>query len=215
MKNKYLIILGSVFALILFFMVGAKMYQTQQAIQKTDAVGQNSEVFEREYSPRLGRSGAPVLIVEFLDPECESCRQFYPYVKMLMKDFEGKVQLIVKYAPFHGNSRYAISILEAARKQNRYWEALEVMFQHQPEWGSHHNPRPELIWNYIKDIPGINLEQMQVDMKDPKINEMIEQEIQDGMKLGVRATPTFFINGKELEEFSYEGLKAAIEQGLK
>lgn len=209
MSNKALLVIGSVSLILGAFLLGVKFYK-----QEKSEVGEaQSENLIRDYAPRLGRAGAPVQVVEFMDPECESCREFHPMTKMLLKEYEGKVELIVRYAPFHGNSIFVIKVLSAARKQNRYWETLEVLFQHQPEWGSHHNPRPELIWNYLTEV-GLDVDQIKKDMTDPSIDTMIQQEITDGKALGVRATPTFFINGKELQEFSYNGLKLQVDREL-
>src|SRR5690606_28131327 len=120
--------------------------------------------FVREYSPRFGSENAKVILTEFLDPECESCRAFYPVVKSLLSEFGDKVQLVVRYAPFHQNSRVAIKALEAARFQGKYWESLELLFFHQPQWGDHHNPRPELIFEFLSQL-GLNMEQLKSDME--------------------------------------------------
>lgn len=214
MKNKLFLIIGTMIALSITYIVGTKLYHNEMNAQQSSVVESDGDILDRPYAPRMGRKGAPVQVVEFLDPECESCRLFYPYVKMLLNEYEGKIELIIRYAPFHGNSKFVIQILEAARKQNRYWETLELLFQHQPEWGSHHNPRPDLIWNYLTQLD-LNIDRIRKDKNDPKILEMIDEEMKDVEKLGIKATPTFFINGKILTTFSYDGLKSAIESALK
>jgi protein-disulfide isomerase len=133
---------------------------------------------------------------------------------MLLQENEGKVQLVVRYAPFHPNSRFAIKILEAARKQGKYWEVMEVLFQYQPQWGDHHHPQPELIWKYLPES-GVDVARIKEDMNDPAIDEMIEKEIQDLKDLGVRGTPTFFVNGRPLERFGFEPLRELIADELK
>lgn len=213
MKNKIIIITVAVVVLIAGFLAATKLYKSQESERVSGIAQENFEKLVPEYAPKLGPSNPDVYLVEFLDPECESCRQFYPYVKMILEENPGRVQLVVRYAPFHPNSRYAIKILEAARKQGKYWETLEVIFQHQPEWGSHHNPRPELIWNYLPQV-GLDLEKVQADMKDPAIEEMIEKEVKDLTDLGVRGTPQFFVNGKPLETFGLEPLRELIRSEL-
>ena len=123
------------------------------------------------------------------------------------------MKLVIRYAAFHNNSIFAIHALEAARKQGKYWEALEYLFHKQPAWGDHHNPRADLIFVFLKEI-GIDTEQLQKDMEDPKIAEMIAQEMTDLRELDVRGTPTFFVNGKPLENFGIQYLKKAIEAEL-
>ena len=214
MKNKIMIVLIALMSLAIVFMVGSKLYKGQEEQRLSFMAKEDFSTFVRDYSPRLGRADAKVYVVEFLDPECESCREFYSSVKMLLQEYDGKIQLVVRYAPFHGNSIFIIKILEAARKQNRYWETLETLFRYQPEWGNHHHPRPELVWNYLPEA-GVNVEQIKKDMEDPAIQSMIEQEMKDGRALNVQATPSFFVNGRPLERFGYEGLKELVESTLR
>ena len=153
-------------------------------------------------------------LIEFLDPECESCRAFYPHVKELIKEFEGKVQLVVRYAAFHGNSKIAIRALEAAKKQGKYWEALSLLFERQPEWGSHHHPRIDLIFEFLPSV-GLDIKKLKEDMKDPNIDEIIKIDSEDLKTLGVRSTPTFFVNGKTPAGFGYAYLKELINGEIK
>jgi protein-disulfide isomerase len=213
-KNKIIIVSLVVVVLIGGFVAASKMYKSQESERIEFIAKENFKKFVPDYAPTLGSTNPEVYLVEFLDPECESCRQFYPYVKMLMQENEGKIQLVVRYAPFHPNSRYAIKILEAARKQGKYWETLEVLFRHQPEWGSHHHPQPELIWKYLPQA-GVDLDKIKNDMNDPAIDEMLEKEVNDLKELGVRGTPQFYVNGRPLETFGLEPLRELIQSELK
>ena len=213
MKNKLILIVVAVVVLIGGFIAASQMYKEKEA-ERLDFVAETDfKKFVPDYAPKLGSLTPEVYLVEFLDPECESCRAFHPLVKMLMSEFEGKIQLVIRYAPFHGNSRLVIRILEAARLQGKYWETLEVLFQYQPQWGSHHHPRPDLIWKYLPEA-GVDVNRIREDMHNPEIEAMIEKEIKDGQELGVRATPSFFVNGKPLETFGIEPLRELIRQNL-
>lgn len=214
MKNKKLIFIGSAIALVIFFIVGANVYKNYEHKRLGFLAKENSSLFIRDYSPQFGSEDARIYITEFLDPECESCRKFYPQVKNLLKVYKGKVKLIVRYAAFHKNSKIAISALEATRKQGKYWESLELLFKYQPNWGNHHNPRPDLIFEYLP-LVGVNIVQLKEDMKDNKIKKIIQQDAADLRELKVRGTPTFFVNGKPLERFGMKYLKKAIEIEVK
>lgn len=214
MKNRIYLIAFASILLIAAFIGASKLYQNNVTKELAFVAKSDFSKFVPDYAPKLGASQPEVYLVEFLDPECESCREFYPMVKMLMSEFEGRIQLVVRYAPFHGNSQLVIKAIEAARKQGKYWEALEILFQHQPEWGSHHHPRPELIFTYLPEV-GLDMEKLRQDMADPALDEMIKKEIQDGRDLGVRGTPTFFVNGKPLERFGYDYLRMLIIENLK
>lgn len=206
-------VISVLIVLLAIFAGGAYFYQVQKAKKMQFLANKNFSLFVRSHSPRMGDSDAKVFMVEFLDPECEACRMIYPYVKELMKIYKGKVQLVVRYAPFHGNSEFAVRILEAARKQGKYWETMEIMFKHQPEWGNHHHPNPELIWDLLPQV-GVDAEQVKKDMNDPAIDNILKQDVEDLQALEVRRTPSFFVNGKPLEKFGPEYLRALIDSAI-
>jgi protein-disulfide isomerase len=215
MKNKsFFTVFGAAFLMGMFFVAGSMYYKNQESKRVESIVKDNFKTLVPGHAMRKGSSEGKVFVVEFFDPECESCREFNPYMHSIMADYEGKIQLVMRYAPFHGNSIFAIKILEAARKQDKYWEALEILYQHQPEWGNHHNPQPELVWNYLPRL-NIDVEKLKSQMEDPGIQKIIEQDQIDGKTLDVRMTPTFFVNGKLVEPFGPDELRAAIDQALK
>lgn len=213
MKNKLLIYVGTAVVLLGAFVAATMVYEDSQKEKLSFLATENAEVFVRKHSPRYGNPEAKVVLIEFLDPECESCRAFYPSVKGLLTEFDNKVQLVVRYAPFHSNSVTAIKALEAARFQDKYWDALELLFYYQPEWGDHHNPKPELMFEYLKQLD-LDMDLLKADMEAQKIQAIIEQDKQDLRTLNVRATPTFFVNGMPLEDFSEVGLRRLLQKAV-
>lgn len=214
MKFDKYVMLGVFALLIAAFLWGAHWYRTKERAQVDAKAAERAELLVRSYSPTLGPSEAKVTIVEFFDPECEACRAFYPAVKEVLKEFDGKVRLVLRYMPFHKNSVYAASVLEATRKQGKFWETLEMMFARQPEWASHHDPKPELLMTYMKAL-GLNMETLRDSLQDSEPKSKIQQDQQDGNQLGVTSTPTFFVNGKPLHQIGYEELRSAVKGELK
>lgn len=210
--DKYLM-LGISACLITIFLLAAYWYRNQERKEANTRTMKNADLLVRSYSPSLGPSDATVTIVEFFDPECEACRAFFPIVKSLLNEFPGKVRLVLRYMPFHKNSMYAATVLEAARKQGKYWEALELMFARQPEWASHHAPRPELLTGYMKSL-SLNMDALGASLEDMEPKSKIQQDQQDGTQLGVTGTPTFFVNGKLLQRLDPEELRTAIKDAL-
>ena len=145
-----------------------------------------------------------------MDPACETCKSFHPFVKKLLAENPDKIKLVLRYAPFHDGADYFVKILEAAKKQDKYWETLEVMYQSQHYWASHHNPQPELIWLFL---PGaaLDLEKLKNDMNDPAIERIITQDLADAKALNVTKTPGFFVNGKPLVTFGDTELRQLLE----
>lgn len=213
MKISKLLLGGIAATLIVLFVVGASWYRGQQATTVQDAAQTGGALLVRPYSPTQGPAQAPVTLVEFFDPECESCRAMYPIVKRVLAEFDGRVKLVIRYMPLHQNSAYAATLLEASRGQNRYWEFLEIVMLRQPEWASHHAPQPDLLMTYAPQV-GLDVEQLRVAAADPQILTRIQQDQRDGMALGANKTPTFFINGKPLLELGYPPLRAAIQAEL-
>jgi len=164
--------------------------------------------------PSQGPTTARVVLVEFLDPECESCRALHPVTKTILKEYEGKVRYVVRFMPFHANSVYAASMLEAARIQGKFWEALDLLFEHQPEWGSHSAPKPELIPASLKPLK-LDMAKLVEDAKNPEVAALVYRDKQDGIKAGVNGTPTFFVNGRMLRELGDAPLRAMIDEELK
>lgn len=214
MKNTKTIILASVALLLAIFLGAAVWYKKSEATKYASEVIEQQDRLVRPHAASTGPADAKVTLVEFLDPECESCRAFFPFVKQLLNKYPNDLRLVVRYAPFHPNAKTAIKIMEAARKQDKYWETMAVLFYYQPSWGDHHNPQPELMWNYLPEA-GVDVEKIRADFDDPKIDELIAIDVEDLKALGVKATPTFFVNGQPLEKFGYEHLEAAIEAALK
>jgi protein-disulfide isomerase len=208
MRKQHLVFLGGA-GLLLMFMLASYSYKSQRAHEIELIAKNNSAPLVRDYSHSLGPADAKVVLVEFLDPGCETCRVFAPHVKDLLPLHTGKLRFVLRYAPFHHGSDTMVKILEAASRQDKYWETLQVMFDTQPHWASHHHPQPDKIWSFLPSA-GLNIEKIRSDMDDPRILEIIRQDIADAQTLSVRKTPSFFVNGKPLLSFGLSQLKALV-----
>lgn len=208
------LILFTAAALLVLLFVGANwFYKNKQSEELGFLAQEEAELFVRPHSPTLGSDEAKVYLVEFMDPACETCRAFSPFVKKIMDENPGKIKLVIRYAPFHDGADYFVRILEAAKKQDRYWQTLAVMYQYQPHWASHHNPQPHLIWRFLEGA-GLDLEKIRQDMQDPAISAVIKQDLADAKRLNVSKTPGFFVNGRPLTTFGYMQLQQLIEEEL-
>ncbi|MDX2077821.1 MAG: thioredoxin domain-containing protein [bacterium] len=167
----------------------------------------------REDSPTLGPIDAQVTIVEFLDPECESCRAAFPAVKQLLKDYGDNVRLVVRYLPLHNNSVLAATATEAAGLQGKYWEMQEELFTHQSEWGEQQTPQTDLFIGYAEEI-GLDIDQFVNDLDNADILAKIERDRADAQALKLTGTPTFFINGELVEPLNLERIIEMIEAAL-
>jgi protein-disulfide isomerase len=212
MKQKNIFITAAAL-LVMAFIAGAFLYKNHRAEQAAQAVAQNREALSRFHAPTFGKADAPVHIVEFLDPACETCRSFYPYVKDLMAAHPDKIRLSVRYAPFHTGSDQVVKVLEAARKQGKYQQALEALLVSQPGWTQHHTAQVDLVWQHLDGL-GLDMARLKNDMNLPEIARLIDQDLADAKTLNVTQTPEFFVNGQPLPSFGYDQLKKLVEQAV-
>ncbi|MDP1606258.1 MAG: thioredoxin domain-containing protein [Rhodocyclaceae bacterium] len=213
MKHKTLLI-GTVVLLLLIFVVATLAYKSEKIDQSVQLAAANSAALVRMHSPTLGRTDAPVVIVEFLDPACETCAALYPLVKGLMAEHPGKIRLVLRYAPFHTGSDKVVAVLEAARLQGKFWPALEALLSTQHHWAPHHTVQVARVWPHLEGL-GLNLEQLRADMLAPAIAQVIAQDLADADTLKVSKTPEFFVNGKPLPRFGFDQLKKLVDEALK
>lgn len=210
MKKNILFLVGVIAAAGFgFYFMKGQYQEKQQEVITTKA----PEFLIRDYHPTIGDKTAPVTIVEFLDPECESCAAVDPVIKGLLKEFEGKIYYVVRYMPLHNNSVLAAAALEESRPSGKYFQALSGLLYYQPEWADHQNPKPELIAVILKRI-GVDILASNPNQLIEKHKKNIEQDQMDARALGVTSTPTIFINGVMVDSLSYTELKAKIQAGM-
>jgi protein-disulfide isomerase len=171
-------------------------------------------VYVRRHSPVIGPADAPVTIVEFFDPSCEACRAFHPIVKQIMAQYPNDVRLVLRYTPLHEGSEEAVRILETARQQNVFEPVLEALFVEQPQWATHGGPQLDRAWAAAGGA-GLDQARARAAMQAPRITAALNQDIADATTLGVRGTPTFFVNEKPLPSFGpqqlYDLVRAEVE----
>jgi protein-disulfide isomerase len=212
MNQKALFIIAAV-VLLLAFVVGAWVYKSGETDEPAQLADPTYTQLVRMHSPTLGKPDAKVQLVEFIDPACGACANFYPLVKKILAENPDQIRLVMRYAPFHKGSGKVVAVLEAAKKQDKFWPALEALLASQADWTKHHIAHVDRVWKHLAGL-GLNLEQLRTDAKDPAIMRAIAQDLDDAKALSVNKTPSFFVNGQPLLVFGYEPLKAMIDEAL-
>ena len=118
MKHRAVFV-ADVVALLLAFVFATLYYSIRTENKVLVLTATNSAALIRMHSPNLGRIDAPVVIVEFFDPACETCRVFYPMVKEIMAANPDRIRLVLRDNPFHKGSDQVIALLEAVCKQGK------------------------------------------------------------------------------------------------
>lgn len=213
MKQKTMFIVALA-VLLVVFVAGTLVYTAKQE----NPAGAMSEAavtaLGRLHAPMLGPMEAPVVIVEFLDPACGTCAAFYPRLKQIMAANPGKIRLKVRYAPFHNGSDKVVAALEASRKQDKFWPALEALLASQDAWAPNHTPQIELALQQLGGL-GLDMDRLRADMMAPEVARVIALDVADARTLNVTKTPEYFINGRPLPSFGFEQLTALINEELR
>lgn len=191
------------------------LHQREQRLLAAEQDKHLASAMVRPHSPVMGPENARVTIVEFFDPACEACRAFYPYVKQILAAFPRDVRLVLRYTPFHRHpSIEGVRILEAARQQNRFEPVLTALMDSQPVWASHTNPAADRAWEFAQ-AAGLDVERARAYVATGTIDKVLEQDVADLKAVGVRATPSFFVNGQPLAEpnprLLYQMVRTAVE----
>ncbi len=207
-----------VFALVVFaavvFGLAYSIYSSEQTNHENPvAAFQLPENLVRPDSPIMEAAGSSTTLIEFLDPECESCAAFYPIVKEVLKEYSGKVRFVVRYMPYHRSSLMAIAATESAGLQGKYWEMQELLFLKAAEWGHRERPDPEIFKAYAGQL-GLDITQFASDLQNPDWSKKAQRDMADGIELGVKGTPTLFVNQTQVRELSPDALRAALNHSL-
>lgn len=213
MQNKKVVII-SLLVLLVIFLGGGYIYKSNQSEQLASNVKENYSALVREHSVIVGNKDAKVELVEFFDPACETCAQMHPYVKEIMKENEGNIKLVLRYAPFHKGSTSAVILLEAAKEQNKFIEVLELFFNTQRIWTVNHTVDLNKLWAVVSSSKLLDMKKLADDMKNPKLIEIVKQDLADGQTLKATKTPAYYVNGKPLEVFGLQNLKDLINSEL-
>jgi protein-disulfide isomerase len=153
----------------------------------------------------MGEGHAVVTVVEYGDFECPNCKQAAPAMKLLLDRFAGRMRLVFRHFPLedvHPHALNAAQAAEAAGGQGKFWQMHDLLFENQ-----RHLKLPQLH-AYAERLE-LDMARYTGEMDDEVYLQRIREHIDGGLKSGVRATPTFFINGM-LHDTSY-GLQSLAE----
>lgn len=204
--NRRSIVIGAAALGLAGFAGGAWVIRDRSAREAADAAAARAarvpDLLDRlapPSAPVLGPADAPVTLVEFFDPSCEACRAFHPVLGELRNRYPQQLRIVLRYATLHQGSDEAVAILEAARRQDLFEPVLTALLESQPNWALHDGPRMDIAWAAAA-AAGLDISNRDVELQSPGTVAILRQNAEDVQAFGIRATPTFFLNGRELRE---------------
>ena len=166
----------------------------------------------------LGPPNAPIKLEEFGDFECPPCGMFHPILQQMHAEFGDKMQITFRefpLVPTHQHALPAASAAEAAGLQGKFWEMHDLIYEHQNDWKKEFDVRP-VFEGYAKQI-GLDVERFKRDVAGDAVAQRIMQDGKRGHSMGVKGTPTVFMNGREVsfENLPAEKLRVVIQNELR
>lgn len=167
-----------------------------------------------------GPGNAKVTVIEYADFQCPACEAYYPVVKQLMADYKGKVNFVYRFFPLktvHHNALISSQAAYAAslqgNAQENFWKMHDKLFDTQSTWSGMTDPTNTYI-DYAKSL-GLNTDQFAKDLTAKVTTDFVDNAYNDALNLGLNGTPTFFINGKQVQNPNgYQPFKQEIDNAL-
>jgi protein-disulfide isomerase len=171
-----------------------------------------------------GPNEAPIKLVEFADFECPACRRLYQSMKPWLQNFEGKYQLTFRNypldnscnpqitRPFHRTACAAAFFSRCAAEQGKFWESVDFLFTY--EGLDTPDETPDLEHSIIADGSRhlqLDEEAIRVCMESGRYREKILEDIQEGNRIGLHATPTLWVNGRQARTRPLDNLEKVFQ----
>jgi protein-disulfide isomerase len=147
-----------------------------------------------------GQGKAGVTLTEYGDYECPFCGEYFPTVKQVESDFNTQIFFQFRNFPLvsiHQNAFAGARAAEAAGLQNKFWEMHDALYEAQTQWSGASDPTP--YFNQYAQQLGLNVTQFKTDYASSKVNDLINADMAEGTKLNIQGTPTFYLDGKEIQ----------------
>lgn len=204
MSKKFWIVVGiAVIALVGLFIA------TNEPSEQT-SIEEPLEITDEDHT--IGESDAPIELVKYSDFQCPSCAQADPIVKDILDEYGDDIHFV--YRHFHvvqpqSTSHLASRATVAAERQDAFWEMHDLLFERQDDWAQNAEA-PSLINGYAEEL-GLDMEQFETDLDDA--DNRVDRDLDIAQQLGLFSTPTFFINGEQVQQ-QYVELPRLIEEEL-
>ena len=140
----------------------------------------------------LGPEHAPLVVVEYGDFECPTCKQAAPTVRLLMERFASRVRFAFRHFPLEQAHPHALAAAEAAEsagEQGKFWEMHDLLFANQEHLSTRH------LHSYAERL-GLDMARFTAQLDDHVYMQRIREHQDGGRRSHVRSTPGFFVDGR-------------------
>jgi protein-disulfide isomerase len=164
-----------------------------------------------------GATNAAVTLEEYGDFQCPPCGGLEAHLQQIERDYASSLRVIFRNFPFtiHEHAHEAAYAAEAAGLQGRFWEMHDLLYREQAVWAKTKDVQP--LFDSYAGMIGLNLERFKKDAGGEQVKAKVESDRKRGEELGVKNTPTIFINNQSVPPTSLNpvALRAAIDAAVK
>ena len=164
-----------------------------------------------------GPANAAVTLEEFGDFQCPPCGALEGPLRQIERDYASSLRVIFRNFPFtnHEHAHEAAYAAEAAGLQGRFWEMHDLLYREQSVWAK--SSDVQSLFDAYAGMIGLNLERFKKDVSGEQVKAKVEGDRKRGEALGVRNTPTIFINDESVPPTSLNptALRAAVDAAVK
>ncbi|RMG94814.1 MAG: thioredoxin [Deltaproteobacteria bacterium] len=168
-------------------------------------------LYDPDKDPHKGAAEPLVTIVEFSDFQCPYCSRLAKTLDEVLAAYPNDVRLVFKQfpLPMHKDAALGAEAALAAGEQGKYWEMHDKLFANQRAMS-----RAD-IEKYAQEI-GLDMAKFKKALDDGTYKKKVQEDMNQGKSLGVRSTPTFFVNGKmQRGALGADAIKKLVEDEIK
>ncbi|MCA9188091.1 MAG: tandem-95 repeat protein, partial [Planctomycetales bacterium] len=162
-----------------------------------------------------GDPTAPVVLIEYLDIQCPVCEFYHPIIRSMEQTFAGELLVVRRHFPLqsvHPNAMEAAHVAEAAGRQGKFDEMVDLLYEKHDEWADEADPTAKFL-QYAGDL-GLNITQYNSDVVDPVITQRIQRDLDDITALGGTGTPTFYLQGTKIANTSELQFNSTVQAAV-
>lgn len=164
-----------------------------------------------------GPKDAKVTIIEYADFQCPACAVYHPLVKQLLSEFPKDIYFVYRFFPLtsiHRNALLSSQAGFAANLQGKFWQMHDMIYENQKSWANEGNAM-EIFVSYAEKIK-LDVNKFKKDINSDETKKFVNDELNQAINIGVNSTPTFFINGKKIQNpRSYDEFKKLVQDQIK
>ena len=159
-----------------------------------------------------GKEDAPIQIVEFIDFQCSACAKGVKHLQKFIKEHLNKVRLELKYYPLsvHQHGFLSAHYAECAARQGKFWVFHDYLIDKQKYWEKLKDVKP--TFELFAEWSQLDPNDLKNCLEDKSVEEFISKNKAEGKLLGVKSTPSYFINDKMFVGF--DQLEAELKRLL-